>query len=97
LGLREAWQSGFVNAAQLAVDIGGLDVQVREGRDGAWMLGCPVEAGPGQQLDAAVVDARGHTIAVKLDFVDPLRLRRRLLDQLRELRRDESREGNASA
>jgi hypothetical protein len=37
-------------------------------------------------LRAAVVDARGHAIAVELDLMHPLRPRRRLLDRLGKLR-----------
>ena len=77
--------------------IGGLHVQVRERCDGAWIFVGPVEPGPGQELHAAIVDARGHTIAVELDLVHPLRPRRRLLDRLGKLRRDELRKGDASA
>ena len=73
LGVGEARQAGLVDAAEFAVDIGGLHVQIRERRDGARIFGSPVEAGPGQQLHTAVVDARGHTIAVQLDLVQPLR------------------------
>ena len=91
LGVGEARQSSLVDAAEFAVEIGGLDVQVRERRDGAWIFVGPVEPGPSQQLHAAVVDARGHAIAVQLDFVQPLRPRRRLLDRLGKLRRDEVR------
>ena len=77
--------------------IGGLHVQVRERRDGARIFGGPVEPGPGQELHAAVVDARGHAIAVQLDLVHPLRPRRRLLDRLGKLRRDELRKGSIAA
>ena len=96
LGVGEARQSGFVDAAEFAVEIGGLHVQVRERRDGAWIFGRPVEAGSGQELHAAIVDARGHAIAVELDFVDPLRAGRRLLDRLGKLGRDELRKGSIS-
>ena len=55
------------------------------------MLPGGVEASPGQELHAAVVDPRGHAEAVELYFVDPLRPRGRLLDGLRKLRRDKGR------
>ena len=45
----------------------------------------------------AIIDARGHTIAVEFDFVDPLRPGRRLLDRLGELRSDEECKRDASA
>jgi hypothetical protein len=88
LSMGEAWQPLFIDATQLAVDIGGLHVQARERCNGAWIFGGPIEPGPRQQLNAAV-DARGHAIAVELDLVHPLCARRRLLDQLGKLRRDE--------
>src|SRR5262245_57464943 len=53
LGLSKAWQAGRVDAAELAVDVGGLHVHVREGR----IFVSPVEPGPGQELRAAIVDA----------------------------------------
>ena len=59
----------------------------------------PVQSrpGPGQKLHAAIVDARGHAIAVELDLVHPLRPRGRLLDRLGKLRRDEARKGRVAA
>ena len=97
LGMGEARQPGLVDAAELAVEIGRLHVHVGERCDGARVFGGPVEAGPGEQLYAAIVEARGHAIAVQLYFMHPLRPRRRLLDRLGKLERDELREGNASA
>ena len=97
LRLGEAWQSGIVDAAKLAVDVGGLHVQVRECCDGAWIFVGPIEPGPSQKLNAAVVDARGHAEAVEFDFMQPLRARGRLLDRLEKLGRDEARKGNPSA
>ena len=97
LGLSEARQPFDVNAAKLAVDVGVLHLEVRERRDGARIFGCPVEAGSGEELHAPVVDARGHAIAVQLDFVNPLRPRWRLFDRLGELGRDELREKDAAA
>ena len=43
-----------------------------------------------------VVDARGHSIAIELYLVQPLSPRRRLLNRLGKLRRDELRKGSAS-
>ena len=97
LGMGEARQSSLIDAAEFAVEISGLHVQVRERRDGARIFVGPVEPGPSQKLHAPVVDARGHAIAVELYFMQPLRPRRRLLDRLGKLRRDESRKGYASA
>ena len=80
LGLGEARQAGVVDAAELAVEISGLHVEVGERGDGARIFVGPVEPGPGQQLHPAVVDARGHAKAVELDLVHPLRPGGRLLD-----------------
>jgi hypothetical protein len=82
LGMGKAGQSGVVDAAELAVDIGGLQAEVRECGDDTGIFRSPVEAGPGQKLHAAVVDARGHAKSVEFDFVQPLRPRRRLFDRL---------------
>ena len=65
LRLRKARQSGVVDAAEFAINIGGLHVQVRKRRGGARIFVRPVEAGPGQQLPAAIVDPSGHAIAVQ--------------------------------
>jgi hypothetical protein len=54
LGLRKAGQSGIVDAAELAVDIGGLHVAVCERGDDARIFGRPVEPGPRQQLRTAM-------------------------------------------
>jgi hypothetical protein len=97
LGMGEARQARVVDAAEFAVDISGLHVQVRKRRDGTWICGGPVQAGAGQLVDTAVFDPHGHAIAVQLYFGDPLRPRRRLTNRLGELRRDEDRKGYASA
>jgi hypothetical protein len=60
----KSWQASLINAAEFAIEISGLDVQVRQSCDGAWVFAGPVEAGPSQQLHAPVVDARSHAIAV---------------------------------
>ena len=64
LGVGEGRQASLIDAAEFAIEISGLDVQVRERCDGAWIFVGPVEAGPSQQLHAPVVDARRHAIAV---------------------------------
>jgi hypothetical protein len=97
LGVGESRQPSLVHAAEFPVEVSGVDVQVRERCNGAWIFVGPIEAGPSEQLDAVVVDARGHPIAVQLYFVQPLRPRRRLLDWLGKLRSDELRKGNVSA
>jgi hypothetical protein len=56
-----------------------------------------LEPGPSHQLHAAIVDPRGHTIAVQLYLVQPLRPRRWFLDGLGKLRRDEPWKGDATA
>jgi hypothetical protein len=73
LSLRKARQSGVVDATKLAVDVGGLHIEVRKRGDGARIFVSPVEPCPGQQLRTTGVDARGHAIAVQLYFMEPLR------------------------
>ena len=63
----------FIDAAEFAVEIGGLDVHILESLDGSRIFGGPVEAGPGQELHTSIVDASGHAKAVKFYFVYPLR------------------------
>jgi hypothetical protein len=95
--MREARQSGVVNATEFAVEIGRLDVHVRQRGNCAWIFRRPVETRPREKLHTTVVDPRRNAKAVKLDFVDPLRPRRRLRDQLGKLGRKEFREGSTSA
>jgi hypothetical protein len=64
LGVSESRQPSLIDAAKFPVEISGIDVQVRECCDGAWVFAGPVEAGPSEQLQAPVVDARRHAIAV---------------------------------
>jgi hypothetical protein len=73
LRLCEARQSGLVDAAELAIDIGGLHIHVRQGGNHAWIFARPVEPSAGQQLHTAIVDARGHAVTVELDLMQPLR------------------------
>jgi hypothetical protein len=86
LDAREAGQSGIVDAAELAIEIGGLHLQTRQRRGGARIFGGPVKAGPGQKLHPPFVDPRGHAISVQLNFMHPLCARGRLLDRLGKLR-----------
>ncbi|HEY3623293.1 MAG TPA: hypothetical protein VGL12_13065, partial [Roseiarcus sp.] len=67
-----------------------------ERRDGAWTFLGPVEPGPRQEL-RAIVDARGNVKAVQFAFMQPLRPRRRLLDRLGKLRRNEARKGRVAS
>ena len=96
LGVGESRQPSLIDAAKFPVEISGLDIQVRERCDGAWIFFGPVEAGPSQQLHAPVVDARRHAIAVQFDLMQPLRPGRWLLDWLGKLRSDEGREGRVA-
>jgi hypothetical protein len=47
LGVGKARQSDLVDAAELAIEIGGLRPHIRQRRDCAWIFAGPVEAGPG--------------------------------------------------
>jgi hypothetical protein len=69
----ESQQPSLIDAAEFAIDVSGLDVEIRERYDGARIFVGPIEAGPSQQLHAPVVDARRHAIAVQLYLVQPLR------------------------
>jgi hypothetical protein len=51
----------------------------------------------GQQFRTAIVNPRGHSMAIEFDFVQPLRPRRGLLDWLGKLRRHEAGKRDASA
>ena len=57
-------QPSLVDAAEFTIEVSGLDVQVGERCNGAWIFAGPIEAGPSQQLHAPVLDARCHAIAV---------------------------------
>jgi hypothetical protein len=65
---------GVVDAAEFAVEIGGPQVDVGEGPNGAGILVCPVEPGPGEELHAAVVDPRGHAKAVQFDLMAAIKV-----------------------
>ena len=47
LGVGESRQPSLINAAEFAIDVSGLDVEVRERCNGAWIFVSPVEAGLG--------------------------------------------------
>jgi hypothetical protein len=73
LSMGEARQSGFVNAAEFAVNVGRplrLGARAQRPRLGISPL---VEACAGEQLHPAIVDAGSHPIAVSFYFVQPLR------------------------
>jgi hypothetical protein len=92
-GLRESRQPSLIDAAQFAIDVSGLDVQVRQRRDRAWIFVGPVEPGPSQELNPSIVDTCRHSVSVQLDFVQPLRPGGWLLDRLGKLRADKGRKG----
>jgi hypothetical protein len=56
----------------------------------------PVKPGAGEQPHGAAIEARMHAIAVELDFVQPLRTFRRLVDKLGELWLDPLRQSGRS-
>src|SRR4051794_12781111 len=60
-----------VQRAQLAVDIGRLHFQLSQRLNRAAVSMRPVQAGSGEQLDVAALDARMHAVAVVLDLVQP--------------------------
>src|SRR5208282_6150889 len=68
---REGGHAVRANAAELAVEIGGLDIKLCERGGGCGILDGPVESGAGEKLDGAVVDSGGDSVAVELDLMDP--------------------------
>jgi hypothetical protein len=74
-----------VEGAELAVEIGGPDLELAEPFDRHLVAMGPVQACPGQQLRPTTVDPRVHAAAVVLDLVHPVVARRRLVHQAREL------------
>ena len=60
LRLREARQSRLVDATELAVEMGGLYVQVRKRLNEAWIFLGPVEPSAGQQLRTAIAELPGQ-------------------------------------
>ena len=93
LGVGKARQSGIVDAAQFPVEVGGFRLHIRERRECAWIFVAPIKPGPGEELRAAMVEARRHAKAVQFYFVQPPRPRRRFRDRLAKLRRNESGKG----
>ena len=73
LGLGEVRKAVVADAAQFAVEIGGLRPHGRERCQRAWIFGAPVETGARQELYLAAFNARRHAETVKLDFMQPLR------------------------
>jgi hypothetical protein len=69
----EAGQTGLVDAAEFAVDVGGFHRHLGQRRDDARIFAGPVEASSGEQLNPTIVDARRHAESVQFDFVHPLR------------------------
>jgi hypothetical protein len=96
-GYGEARRPGVVDAAEFAIEISVLDIQVRERCDGAGIFVGPIEAGPSQELYVSIVDARGHAKAVQFYFMELLRPQRWFLDRRGKLRRDKPRKRDASA
>jgi hypothetical protein len=63
--------------------------QSRSGRRDRAKSGTPFQTLAGLQGDIAVLDAHLDTVAVELDFADPIGARRRTLNRSTQLRRDE--------
>ena len=72
LGAGEHRQPSLIDAAEFPVDVSGLNVQVCQRCDRAWIFVGPIQAGPSEQLHAPVVDTYRRAIAVQFDFVQPL-------------------------
>ena len=85
--LNEVMPSG-PHAAQLAVEISLLDTERRHRRRDRQIFMRPVEPGAREQPDRAMIETRMHAVAVVFDFVQLVRLVRRRVDELRQLRPD---------
>ncbi len=72
LRLREAWQSGVVDATKLAIDIGGLHVDTCKRSDGARIFVRPVKPGPRQQLNTSTRLVEEHGDAKLTDLLQTL-------------------------
>jgi hypothetical protein len=81
LGIGEVRKAVIADAAQFAVEIGGLRTHGRERRKRAGIFGAPVEAGARQEVYLAAFNGRRHAETVKLDFMEPLRPRRGRLNK----------------
>jgi hypothetical protein len=58
------------------------ELTANEAPSGTRIFAPPLESSSGEKLDQAIVQTRGHSIAVELDFVDPLRPGWRLWDRI---------------
>jgi hypothetical protein len=86
------------HAAQLAVEIGLFGPERRDGPGDRRIFMRPVEPGAGEQPHRAAFEARMHAVAVELDFVQPGRAFRCLVDERGQLRPDPFRQtGRAEA
>jgi hypothetical protein len=72
LHLGETRQPIGADAAQFAVEIGGLRPHGRKRRRHARISGRPIEASAREELCLAALDACRHAIAVQLYFMHPL-------------------------
>jgi hypothetical protein len=74
------------DAAQFPVEIGLLGRERRYRRRYGRVFMRPVKPGARQQPNGAAVQPCMHAVAIELDFMEPFRPVRRLVDQLGELR-----------
>jgi hypothetical protein len=88
----EARQAGGVLDDDLAVDPGGAEPEAGQRLGDAAEAVGPVEAGAGEELDLAAIDAGLDAVAVLLDLVHPLVAARRPLAVRGEARCEEDRE-----
>jgi hypothetical protein len=93
LGHGEVRQAVVDDAAQFAVEIGGLRAHGCERRKRAWIFGAPVETGARQKPCLAAFNPPRHAETVKLDLVKPFRPGWGRFNKLGELGRDPLRKG----
>ena len=80
LRMGEARQSGIIDATEFPVDVGGLDIWIRERCNGAWIFLSPVESGASQASRTPLSMRAAMRKPSSFDFVQPFRAGRRLLD-----------------
>ena len=73
------------DAAQFAVEIGLLGAKRRDVGGDLRIFVRPVKPGACEQPQRSAIEARMHAVAVKFDFMQPVRSVRRLVDELGEL------------
>jgi hypothetical protein len=77
----EGADSIFAERTKLTVNIGRLYRQRLQGVDRVAVAVRPIQAGSREELDAAIIQARMHAVAVVFDLVQPIAARWHFLDK----------------